>query len=65
MAFYKEHQINPSGGCLPLLIQAPVFIILFYVIRGLTYVPAGGRPSTRSTSTTPRPCTGASTGPRR
>ena len=36
MAFYKEHQINPVGGCLPLIIQAPVFSILFYVIRGLT-----------------------------
>jgi YidC/Oxa1 family membrane protein insertase len=36
MAFYKEHQINPVGGCLPLLIQAPVFSILFWVVRGLT-----------------------------
>jgi YidC/Oxa1 family membrane protein insertase len=37
MAFYKEHNINPVGSCLPLLIQAPVFSILFYVVRGLTY----------------------------
>ena len=36
MAFYREHQINPLGGCLPLLIQAPVFSILYYVVRGLT-----------------------------
>src|ERR687891_1396882 len=36
MRFYREHEINPLGGCLPLLIQAPVFSILFYVIRGLT-----------------------------
>jgi len=36
MRFYKEHEINPVGGCLPLLIQAPVFSILFYVVRGLT-----------------------------
>jgi YidC/Oxa1 family membrane protein insertase len=36
MAFYKEHEINPVGGCLPLLIQAPIFSILFYVVRGLT-----------------------------
>jgi YidC/Oxa1 family membrane protein insertase len=36
MAFYKQHEINPVGGCLPLLIQAPVFSILFYVVRGLT-----------------------------
>ena len=33
MAFYKEHEINPVGGCLPLLIQAPVFSILFYVVQ--------------------------------
>ncbi|HEX8804241.1 MAG TPA: YidC/Oxa1 family membrane protein insertase, partial [Acidimicrobiales bacterium] len=36
MKFYKEHEINPLGGCFPLLIQAPVFSILFYVVRGLT-----------------------------
>jgi YidC/Oxa1 family membrane protein insertase len=36
MRFYREHQINPVGGCLPLLVQAPVFSILFYVVRGLT-----------------------------
>jgi YidC/Oxa1 family membrane protein insertase len=36
MRFYREHEINPVGGCLPLLIQAPVFSILFYVVRGLT-----------------------------
>ncbi len=36
MAFYKEHEINPVGGCLPLIIQAPVFSILFYVVQGLT-----------------------------
>jgi YidC/Oxa1 family membrane protein insertase len=36
MALYKEHQINPLGGCLPLLLQAPVFWILFRVVHGLT-----------------------------
>jgi YidC/Oxa1 family membrane protein insertase len=36
MRFYKEHQINPLGGCLPILIQAPIFSILFWVVRGLT-----------------------------
>ena len=29
MAFYKENNINPLGGCLPLLLQTPVFIILY------------------------------------
>jgi YidC/Oxa1 family membrane protein insertase len=33
MALYKEHGVNPFGGCAPLLLQMPVFIALFYVIR--------------------------------
>jgi YidC/Oxa1 family membrane protein insertase len=36
MKFYREHEINPVGGCLPLLVQMPVFGILFWVVRGLT-----------------------------
>ncbi len=36
MAFYQENQLNPLGGCFPLLVQAPVFLILFRLIRGLT-----------------------------
>jgi YidC/Oxa1 family membrane protein insertase len=36
MALYKEHSINPLGGCLPLLLQFPVFILLYQVVRGLT-----------------------------
>lgn len=36
MKFYGEHKINPIGGCLPMLIQLPVFIILYNVIQGLT-----------------------------
>jgi YidC/Oxa1 family membrane protein insertase len=35
MAFYKANNINPLGGCLPMLVQLPVFSILFYVVRGL------------------------------
>jgi YidC/Oxa1 family membrane protein insertase len=38
MALYKEHRINPLGGCLPLLLQAPVFWILFRVLHALTQV---------------------------
>jgi len=41
MAFYKENNLNPLGGCLPLLLQTPIFIILYNVIKGLTYIPAG------------------------
>ncbi len=36
MKFYKEHKINPVGGCLPLLLQAPVFFILYRVLHKLT-----------------------------
>jgi YidC/Oxa1 family membrane protein insertase len=33
MKLYKEHGVNPLGGCLPLLLQMPVFFALFYLIR--------------------------------
>lgn len=35
MKFYKENNINPLGGCLPLLVQMPVFIVLFRTLQGL------------------------------
>jgi YidC/Oxa1 family membrane protein insertase len=33
MALYKEHGVNPFGGCAPLLLQFPVLIALYWVIR--------------------------------
>jgi len=36
MAFYKENGINPLSGCVPVLMQAPIFIILYQVLRGIT-----------------------------
>ena len=42
LKFYKENNINPLGGCLPLLVQLPVFIILYQVLRGLTHTAADG-----------------------
>ncbi len=36
MAFYQENELNPLGGCFPLLVQAPVFLVLFRLIQGLT-----------------------------
>jgi YidC/Oxa1 family membrane protein insertase len=36
MAFYQANSINPVGGCLPMFIQLPIFLVLFQVIRGLT-----------------------------
>ena len=34
MALYREKKINPLGGCLPVLLQIPVFIALYWVILG-------------------------------
>ena len=36
MAFYQANGINPMGGCIPLLAQMPVFLVLYNVLRGLT-----------------------------
>src|SRR5271155_5695490 len=33
MKFYKDNKINPLASCLPLLLQLPVFISLFYMLR--------------------------------
>jgi len=33
MKFYREHKINPLASCLPLLLQLPVFISLFYMLK--------------------------------
>ena len=30
---YKEHNVNPASGCLPLLVQLPILIALFQVLR--------------------------------
>jgi len=34
MELYKREKINPLGGCLPILIQIPVFISLYWVLLG-------------------------------
>ena len=33
MAMYRENKVNPLGGCLPMLVQIPVFFALFSVLR--------------------------------
>jgi YidC/Oxa1 family membrane protein insertase len=57
MKLYKEHGVNPVGGCLPMLLQAPFLFILYSVIKGLSnevlvngklvaqprYIPAHGK----------------------
>ena len=42
MAFYSANNINPFSSCLPLLLQMPVFIVLFRVLRGLTRTDSTG-----------------------
>ncbi|MHC4198558.1 MAG: membrane protein insertase YidC [Planctomycetota bacterium] len=34
MEFYKKHGVSPLGGCLPMLVQLPMFIALFGMLRG-------------------------------
>ncbi|MBA2460670.1 MAG: membrane protein insertase YidC [Actinobacteria bacterium] len=34
MQFYKDNQINPASSCLPIVAQIPVFIGLFFVLKG-------------------------------
>ena len=33
MNFYRENQVNPAASCLPLVLQIPIFIALFFVLR--------------------------------
>ena len=33
MRLYKQEKVNPLGGCLPMILQLPVFIGLFYALR--------------------------------
>lgn len=41
MALYKEHGINPLGGCLPILIQIPPMIAIYQVIHSFFEGDAG------------------------
>lgn len=37
MRFYQENEINPLASCLPLLLQLPVFISLYYMLKGASF----------------------------
>lgn len=37
MELYKQHKVNPAAGCLPMLIQMPILIYLYYAIRLYEY----------------------------
>jgi YidC/Oxa1 family membrane protein insertase len=44
LKFYQENKINPLAGCLPLVMQFPVFIALFHVLENIhTNVPKAGQ----------------------
>ena len=36
-ALYKEMGVNPLAGCLPLLVQMPFLIAIFYALQGYPY----------------------------
>ncbi|MEI7615907.1 MAG: YidC/Oxa1 family membrane protein insertase [Actinomycetota bacterium] len=42
MAFYKKNNVNPLAGCLPLVLQMPIFFALFQLLRDLGVKVAGG-----------------------
>lgn len=42
MEFYKKNNVNPLSGCLPLLLQMPVFFALFQLLRDLGIKVIGG-----------------------
>lgn len=43
MALYKENGVSPTGGCLPMFLQFPIFWILYGTIRGLTHEVTVGK----------------------
>jgi YidC/Oxa1 family membrane protein insertase len=42
MKLYQQHKVNPMASCFPLLLQMPVFIIMYRVLRGLSHGGEGG-----------------------
>ena len=42
MEFYKEHKFNPMAGCLPLLIQMPIFILLYSSLMSPQFISMAG-----------------------
>ncbi len=43
--FYKEHQFNPMSGCLPMLIQIPIFILLYTALISPQFLQQAGKAS--------------------
>lgn len=45
MEFYQEHKFNPMGGCMPLLLQLPVFILLYSALMSPQFMQIAGNSS--------------------
>lgn len=43
MKLYQDNDANPAGSCLPMLIQGPVFMCMFYVLSAIPYIANGKR----------------------
>jgi YidC/Oxa1 family membrane protein insertase len=48
MKFYRENNINPAASCLPMVVQLPVFIALYYSLRHFAHEPAAKHPGSLS-----------------
>lgn len=42
MEFYKEHKFNPMSGCFPLLVQMPIFILLYSALMSPQFIQIAG-----------------------
>lgn len=42
MDLYKEHNVNPAAGCVPLLIQMPIFSAMYWAVRVYQFHFTGG-----------------------
>jgi YidC/Oxa1 family membrane protein insertase len=54
MKLYQQHKVNPMASCFPLLLQMPVFIIMYRVLRGLSHGGEASGFSPRYISTSSR-----------
>ena len=54
MKFYRENKVNPFASCLPLVLQLPFFIALFYMLQDDLRIDICG--TTRRAPQSPQPC---------
>ena len=56
MKLYKENGTSPFGACLPSLLQMPFLIVLYSLIRGLSYVVPKGQTYTNAAGADSQVC---------